>query len=82
LSTATRPKRQNGSSAPSSSSGDRFEPVPAIPAARHEAEAPERSTHHVEAPETRAGRSAEAPEAGEGRGHYFEWEFTHGRSRS
>jgi hypothetical protein len=84
MSIATRrsPKRQTGSFAPSPFYDDPFEPVPAIPAARREAEAPERAADHVEAPETRAGRSAEAPEAGKGRGHYLEWEFTHGRSRS
>lgn len=35
-----------------------------------------------EAPEFRPGRSAEAPDAGEGRSGLMELEFTHGRSQS
>jgi len=57
------------------------EMVPAVAAARHEAEAPERSDRR-EAPETRNARSAEAPEAADGRASYLEQEFTHGRSQS
>ena len=47
-----------------------------------EAEAPESASCHFEAPEARSQRHREAPEAGEGRGHYFEHEFTNGRSQS
>jgi hypothetical protein len=52
------------------------------PPARHEAEAPELACRGREAPESRAGRLAEAPDAGEGRAGLLEHEFTHGRSQS
>lgn len=48
----------------------------------HVTEAPERGECAREAPETRAGRSAEAPDAGERRAGTLEHEFTHGRSQS
>ena len=47
-----------------------------------ETEAPELAVTLSEAPESRHGRHAEAPDAGEGRRHYFEQDFTHGRSQS
>jgi hypothetical protein len=56
-----------------------------IVATKHQgdAEAPERAVEPREAPESRATRHAEAPDAGEGRRHHtFEQEFTHGRSQS
>lgn len=53
-----------------------------IHACQHESEAPERAMHDREAPESRAGRYAEAPDAGEGRAGLLEHEFTHGRSQS
>ena len=49
-----------------------------------EAEAPDSGiwAAEAEAPETRPGRNAEAPDAGDGRMRYLETEFTHGRSQS
>ncbi len=58
------------------------EPTLSSPPARHEAEAPELARRGREAPESRAGRQAEAPDAGEGRAGLLEHEFTHGRSQS
>jgi len=55
------------------------EPPPLI---RQHAEAPESGEQRREAPETRRSSRHEAPDAGEGRGHYLEHEFTHGRSQS
>jgi hypothetical protein len=52
------------------------------PRSQSEAEAPDRGNHAVEAPESRLDRRAEAPDAGEGRAHAIEHEFTHGRSQS
>jgi hypothetical protein len=51
---------------------------------RSEAEAPEQAERELEreAPESRIGRSAEAPDAGQGRAGLLEHEFTHGRSQS
>jgi len=46
------------------------------------AEAPDRGYSAAEAPEGQAGRSREAPDAGEGRMSCLEHEFTHGRSQS
>ncbi len=46
-----------------------------------ETEAPEQAYTSSEAPELRT-RSVEAPDAGEGRRHHYEQEFTHGRSQS
>jgi hypothetical protein len=50
----------------------------------HEVEAPDQGIldEEHEAPEIRPGRHAEAPDAGEGRSHSLEHEFTHGRSQS
>ena len=79
MSIVTRPKRLSEAFASPSSSEAQ---VPAFPAARHEAEAPEEADNRHEAPESRAGRLAEAPDAGEGRGSHLEHEFTHGRSQS
>ena len=51
---------------------------------RHEPveEALERAAQSYEAPESRRGRPAEAPDAGGGRASYHEYEFTQGRSQS
>jgi len=58
------------------------DPAPTASAVHHEVEAPEQAATPREAPESRRGRPVEAPDAGEGRAHYFEHEFTHGRSQS
>jgi hypothetical protein len=47
-----------------------------------EPEAPDRGMQETEAPEGRLSRRLEAPDAGEGRAHLHETEFTHGRSQS
>ncbi len=80
MSIVTRPRRLSESLEPSCPSG--AESLPAVPAARAVVEAPERGTDHREAPESRAGCRAEAPDAGEGRASYLEHEFTQGRSQS
>jgi hypothetical protein len=58
------------------------EPSFSTPQAPHEAEAPELARRGREAPESRVGRQAEAPDMGEGRAGLLEHEFTHGRSQS
>ena len=78
MSVLTRTRRLPGTYAPSTGSGS----IPAVATARAEVEAPERAASPSEAPEVRRGRPAEAPDAGEGRTHYCEHEFTHGRSQS
>lgn len=78
MSIAIRTKRLNPSSLKSTSN-------PIVPAAikvRSESEAPERAAYHHEAPESRPGHPAEAPDSGVGRHGYLEHEFTHGRSQS
>ena len=60
---------------------DALAEVPGRPL-QHDAEAPDRGDLGHEAPEERRGRSAEAPDAGEGRANCLEHEFTHGRSQS
>ena len=56
---------------------------PAVtPHASPTTEAPDWGRREDEAPESRAARHREAPDAGEGRSHYHEHEFTHGRSQS
>jgi hypothetical protein len=76
MSVAIRTKRLNETLTPSlSDSGI----VPAVAAARSDAEAPERAARHVEAPETSRSRRAEADE---GRSGFLSHEFTHGRSQS
>jgi hypothetical protein len=52
------------------------------PPHEYEGEAPERGVIDREAPETGVSDRAEAPDRGEGRAHYLEHEFTHGRSQS
>lgn len=79
MSVAIRTKRLiNPSSTKSASSPLTMPSVPTM----NVAEAPEREQVAREAPETRPGRCAEAPDAGEGRSSYSEHEFTHGRSQS
>lgn len=78
MSIVTRSRRLSETFVASSSTDD----VPAVAAARHEFEAPERAAHHCEAPESRSGHPAEAPDAGDGRANFLEHEFTHGRSQS
>jgi hypothetical protein len=84
MSIVTRPKRLSEALVPSSAP----EPAPTAPPTTllsgrvRAAEAPERAALPSEAPESRRGRWAEAPDAGEGRGSYLEHEFTHGRSQS
>ena len=82
MSVATRSQRL----LPSSSSSELSTSFPssqvAFPAVHHEAEAPEQGAQSREAPEWRSERSAEAPDAGEGRAALLEHEFTHGRSQS
>ena len=78
MSIVTRPRRLSETFVPSSPAVDDT----ATPAARHEFEAPERAASRREAPESRTGRPAEAPDAGDGRASYLEHEFTHGRSQS
>jgi hypothetical protein len=76
---AYRPKRLSDRFVPPSDS----ELAPAdSPTHQVETEAPERAVEPREAPESRSSRQAEAPDAGEGRGSYYEHEFTHGRSQS
>jgi hypothetical protein len=84
VSILTRPRRLTESAVPSSACEENFEPIPAVPAARHDlsAEAPERAACPREAPESRFGRKVEAPDAGLGRADHHEHEFTHGRSQS
>jgi hypothetical protein len=76
MSIAFRAKRLSDIVAPSSSTGA------VAPKSQVDVEAPERATEPREAPESRSARHAEAPDAGEGRRHSFEQEFTHGRSQS
>jgi hypothetical protein len=57
-------------------------PVPAEAISRHADEAPERAACPSEAPESRRGRWAEAPDAGESRQSHHDSDFTHGRSQS
>jgi len=78
MSVVTRTRRLTERYVPSPSA----ETVPAVPAARHEAEAPERAACPREAPDGHPGHPAEAPDAGLGRSAYLEHEFTHGRSQS
>jgi hypothetical protein len=83
MSVVTRPRRLNEALVPSSAP----EPAPAAPPTPilvrvRTPEAPEWAARHLEAPESSRGRTAEAPDAGEGRGYYIEHEFTHGRSQS
>lgn len=77
MSIATRSRRLNETFLPPT-----HPPVLAAPAARGEAEAPERAVRQPEAPESPRGRHSEARDAGEGRASYLEHEFTHGRSQS
>ena len=56
--------------------------IPEFHPHRHDSEAPDRGLEVVEAPESRRGRSEEAPDAGEGRAALIEFEYTHGRSQS
>lgn len=58
------------------------EPEGALRRYPSDVEAPDQGEHNNEAPESRTGRSAEAPDAGEGRLRLGEHEFTHGRSQS
>jgi hypothetical protein len=76
MSTLTRTRRLTSTYANSSAA------APAPPAARSDAEAPERAVREHEAPESRRERCAEAPDAGAGRTHACDHEFTHGRSQS
>jgi hypothetical protein len=48
----------------------------------HDTEAPELECLEREAPESRVACWTEAPDAGEGRAHLHDHEFTHGRSQS
>lgn len=78
MSIAIRHKSLTPSIFPSSTTGF----VPAAPVARTHVEAPERAASFREAPESRSGRRAEAPDAGEGRDSSFDHDFTQGRSQS
>lgn len=49
---------------------------------RPQVEAPDRGDWVREAPESETGRTAEAPDAGEGRETVLDQDFTHGRSQS
>jgi len=82
MSIVTRPRRLSESFLPTTAVGP-APAAPTTPSCRHfVAEAPERGVRPREAPESRPGRYAEAPDAGEGRASYLEHEFTHGRSQS
>lgn len=78
MSVLTRTRRINASC----DTSNLTDSVPAVPAARREAEAPERAACPREAPESRPGRATEAPDAGVGHPHFTDTEFTRGRSQS
>ena len=84
MSIVTRPRTMNESFARSSASNPKPSPDVLLHSCHHEpvAEAPEWAAQTLEAPESRRGRSAEAPDAGVRRAASFDNEFTQGRSRS
>ncbi len=77
MSVAIRTRRLNSPS-PSIPVKPAVPPAPVV----HRVEGPESGERDREAPESRHSQPAEASDAGVGRGHYLEHEFTHGRSQS